>query len=121
MADNNNLRGKIPSFSSSTKAYFIDLSGNQFTGEIPGELLGLPELEFLYLDDNRLSGQIPFNFGNSTSLIDLYLQDNQLTGNIPAFNGFLPKISKYIIVKPFFHWHIYVNQSNIFYYFISNS
>lgn len=94
--NNNLLTGKLPKFNKSNKLYHVNLSDNQFEGKIPGKLLSLPSLEFLYLNQNFLTGEIPVNFGKSTSLIDLFLEDNLLTGSIPSFGGYLPKISKFL-------------------------
>ncbi|XP_039160935.1 receptor-like protein 33 [Eucalyptus grandis] len=57
----------------------IDLSTNQFEGEIPetiGNLIGLHA-------DNMLTGQIPSSLGNIEALESLDLSQNKLTGQVP--------------------------------------
>ena len=54
------------------------------TGEIPPELGGLSNLEWLYLNDNQLTGEIPTELGNLSNLQWLYLGGNLLTGCVPA-------------------------------------
>ncbi|KAL9230010.1 hypothetical protein vseg_005411 [Gypsophila vaccaria] len=61
----------------------IDLSDNDFTGEIPdniGQLLGLHGLN---LSHNRLTGHIPASLGSLSMLDFLDLSNNKLTGEIP--------------------------------------
>lgn len=82
---NNNFTGAI---SSSVCQWimlsFLDLSSNEFSGEIPhclGESLNV--LERLNLDNNLLSGEIPTTIGFLTSLGTLRLSNNGLSGGIP--------------------------------------
>ncbi|WVZ14209.1 hypothetical protein V8G54_011775 [Vigna mungo] len=62
----------------------IDLSNNQFSGEIPKEIIDLLELISLNLSRNNLMGKIPSNIGELTSLEFLDLSRNQLIGSIPS-------------------------------------
>ncbi|WOH05815.1 hypothetical protein DCAR_0625236 [Daucus carota subsp. sativus] len=61
----------------------IDLSSNNFTGEIPESLGTLKELELLNLSNNELTGPIPRSLANLTKLESLDLSQNKLTGVIP--------------------------------------
>ncbi|XVF03762.1 hypothetical protein REPUB_Repub05bG0021100 [Reevesia pubescens] len=61
----------------------IDLSSNQFTGEIPKELTNLQELVALNLSKNFLAGKIPRKIGQLRQLQSLDLSRNKLSGNIP--------------------------------------
>nr|XP_017254428.1 PREDICTED: receptor-like protein 12 [Daucus carota subsp. sativus] len=61
----------------------IDLSSNNFTGEIPESLGSLKELELLNLSNNELTGPIPQSLANLTKLESLDLSQNKLTGVIP--------------------------------------
>ncbi|CAJ1952956.1 unnamed protein product [Sphenostylis stenocarpa] len=62
----------------------IDLSSNNFSGEIPVELEILLELVSLNLSRNHLTGKIPLNIGKLASLEFLDLSRNQLVGSIPT-------------------------------------
>ncbi|KAJ9130956.1 hypothetical protein P3X46_033920 [Hevea brasiliensis] len=63
--------------------YSIDLSGNNFFGEIPKELMNLSGLQNLNLSRNELDGHIPWNIGKLKSLESLDLSKNDLYGSIP--------------------------------------
>ncbi|KAK4789344.1 hypothetical protein SAY86_020663 [Trapa natans] len=61
----------------------LDLSGNQFAGEIPSSLGYLTRLTYLRLNRNKLSGQIPSLVANLTGLSFLDLSFNNLSGPTP--------------------------------------
>ncbi|KAI3705034.1 hypothetical protein L1987_75264 [Smallanthus sonchifolius] len=61
----------------------IDLSNNNFQGEIPDIIGSLNSLIVLDLSHNSLNGQIPDTFGNLSEIESLDLSCNQLTGEIP--------------------------------------
>nr|GME04056.1 probable LRR receptor-like serine/threonine-protein kinase At3g47570 [Ipomoea batatas] len=77
----------------------LDLGGNGFYGEIPGEIIyfflnglqgklpasfaTLKNLEALHLGRNQLSGEIPPTYGNLSSIQLLALGGNHLKGKIP--------------------------------------
>ncbi|KAL1319471.1 hypothetical protein AAHE18_15G281400 [Arachis hypogaea] len=62
----------------------IDLSSNDFIGEIPNEIVFLVGLFSLNLSRNNLSGEIPSEIGNITSLESLDLSKNHISGTIPS-------------------------------------
>ncbi|CAJ2633643.1 unnamed protein product [Trifolium pratense] len=62
----------------------IDLSRNNFEGEIPNAIGELHALKGLNLSHNRLVGHIPQSIGNLTNLESLDLSSNMLAGVIPA-------------------------------------
>ncbi|KAI3906940.1 hypothetical protein MKW92_001899 [Papaver armeniacum] len=62
----------------------IDLSSNNFEGEIPEEIGLLKGLSMLNLSHNRLSGNIPLSVGSMNSLESLDLSFNKLSGLIPS-------------------------------------
>lgn len=82
---NNNLQGSIPDELS--KYDIVDLSDNEFTGNIPfqfGNNIAYFDFELregvtqiLYLNDNMLTGSIPPNF---SSILDLNVSNNNLSG-----------------------------------------
>ncbi|KAK9673132.1 hypothetical protein RND81_12G148500 [Saponaria officinalis] len=61
----------------------IDLSSNDFHGEIPNNLVNLNALKVLNLSHNALSGKIPRSIENLRQLESLDLCCNALTGTIP--------------------------------------
>jgi hypothetical protein len=61
----------------------LDLSNNNFTGEIPKVIGKLKALQQLNLSHNSLTGHIQSSLGNLTNLESLDLSSNLLTGRIP--------------------------------------
>ncbi|OMP04478.1 hypothetical protein COLO4_09602 [Corchorus olitorius] len=61
----------------------IDLSDNNFSGEIPEGVVKLQYLVSLNLSHNHLSGRIPEGIGGIKSLESLDFSENQLYGSIP--------------------------------------
>ncbi|KAH9779606.1 Receptor-like protein 47 [Citrus sinensis] len=61
----------------------IDLSSNQFQGEIPQVLGDFKSLIVLNLSHNGLTGSIPVSFANMIVLESLDLSSNKLHGRIP--------------------------------------
>ncbi|XP_057789477.1 receptor-like protein 7 [Salvia miltiorrhiza] len=62
----------------------IDLSCNNFGGEIPNAIGDLGSLHQLNLSHNALNGSIPNTFGKLRNLESLDLSGNRLTGPIPV-------------------------------------
>nr|XP_034911600.1 receptor-like protein 9DC3 [Populus alba] len=65
----------------------LDLSNNNFTGEIPKVIGKLKALQQLNLSHNYLAGHIQSSLGNLTNLESLDLSSNLLTGRIPTELG----------------------------------
>ncbi|KAJ7973618.1 Leucine-rich repeat receptor-like protein [Quillaja saponaria] len=61
----------------------LDLSHNQFSGEIPFKITELRSLQALFLSHNHLTGEIPARIGNLTYLQVIDLSHNSLSGSIP--------------------------------------
>ncbi|XP_044473173.1 receptor-like protein EIX2 isoform X2 [Mangifera indica] len=61
----------------------IDLSKNNFSGEIPIEVTDLLELQSLNLSHNSFTGKIPRNIGAMSLLESIDFSRNQLSGEIP--------------------------------------
>ena len=93
--DENKIRGAIPDDFGKTKTeggetrvnlqYLeeLNLSKNEFNGEIPKNLFNIASLKSLVLGKNELEGDIPSEVGNLTELKELDLSENNLTGNLP--------------------------------------
>nr|GMD61796.1 receptor-like protein 12 [Ipomoea batatas] len=62
----------------------MDLSSNNFIGDIPIDLTNLLRLRSLNLSRNNLTGNIPTEMGNMKLLESLDLSRNQLSGKIPS-------------------------------------
>ncbi|XP_044473238.1 receptor-like protein EIX2 [Mangifera indica] len=62
----------------------IDLSKNNFSGEVPMEVTDLLALQSLNLSHNSLTGRIPENIGAMSFLESIDLSGNQLSGEIPS-------------------------------------
>ena len=66
----------------------LDLSSNDFTGEIPASLSNCTYLNTIRLDQNQLTGQIPANLSQLPRLKLFSVANNLLTGQVPIFaNG----------------------------------
>ncbi|GAY61726.1 hypothetical protein CUMW_212230 [Citrus unshiu] len=61
----------------------LDLSSNEFSGEIPWEVGHLQHIRALNLSNNLLSGAIPESFSNLKMIESLDLSCNKLSGRIP--------------------------------------
>jgi hypothetical protein len=89
---NNNFTGEIPKVIGKLKALQqLNLSHNSLTGHIQSSLGILTNLESLDLSSNFLTGRIPMQLGGLTFLAILNLSHNQLEGPIPSgkqFNTF---------------------------------
>ncbi|KAJ9539878.1 hypothetical protein OSB04_026384 [Centaurea solstitialis] len=78
------VKGQQLSFERISNDYtIVDLSSNNFEGEIPNEICSLNSLIVLNLSSNNLNGQIPHAIGNLSEIESLDLSGNQLTGKIP--------------------------------------
>ncbi|XVE86935.1 hypothetical protein DITRI_Ditri18aG0075100 [Diplodiscus trichospermus] len=71
----------------------INLSDNLFVGELPN--FEFENLEVLQLSNNNFSGDIPLSYGRIQSLKVLSLGGNLLNGKIPAFLGNLTELTHF--------------------------
>ncbi|CAM0942615.1 unnamed protein product [Alopecurus aequalis] len=87
------LSGPIsPSLGNLTFIKTLNLSTNDFTGELP-PLNRLHKLQHLLLKQNSLQGTIPGTLTNCSNLKRLDLSGNSLIGEIPLNIGFLSQLS----------------------------
>jgi Leucine Rich repeats (2 copies) len=61
----------------------LDLSGNQFSSEIPSSIGQLTNLVKLHLHRNRLEGSIPIELGMLSSAYTIRINDNDISGSVP--------------------------------------
>ncbi|GJM84767.1 hypothetical protein PR202_ga00471 [Eleusine coracana subsp. coracana] len=64
---------------------YVTLSGNAFTGELPGHWSQLKKLAYLHLERNMITGTIPASYGGMVALQDLSLASNRLVGTLHGF------------------------------------
>ncbi|KAJ6676209.1 LRR RECEPTOR-LIKE SERINE/THREONINE-PROTEIN KINASE-RELATED [Salix viminalis] len=89
----NQFTGEIPYNIGFLQVATLSLQGNNLTGRIP-EVIGLMQaLAVLDLSDNELVGPIPAILGNLSYTGKLYLHGNKLTGPIPPELGNMSKLS----------------------------
>ncbi|GKV45920.1 hypothetical protein SLEP1_g52945 [Rubroshorea leprosula] len=74
----------------------LDLSNNQFEGEIPKSFWSgnLSSLRILNLAKNKLSGTIPTSIELLSKLEGLYVSKNKLNGTVPKSIGLLSKLER---------------------------
>lgn len=77
-----NLSSSI--FAPNCSLQVLDLSTNELSGHVPGEISNCQSLVILYLSGNNFTGQIPSEIGNISSLEGLFLGDNKFSRDIPA-------------------------------------
>ncbi|KAG0614658.1 hypothetical protein M758_6G193700 [Ceratodon purpureus] len=84
--DNNKLSGDLSplAFSKLPNLEFLNLSSNNFTGEIPETISSCKKIYTLDLSFNSISGIMPSALGNLTKLFELRLKGNKLTGMDPS-------------------------------------
>ncbi|KAF7847232.1 hypothetical protein BT93_L3171 [Corymbia citriodora subsp. variegata] len=83
-----------PSFSLCSRLQWLDISINNFVGELPELSPGFANLRFLNLSCNNFTGEIPASFGRLPALSTLSLYANLLNGTIPSFLGNLSELTQ---------------------------
>ncbi|XP_012470987.1 receptor-like protein EIX2 [Gossypium raimondii] len=91
----NNFQGQLPhGLRNLSSLRYLNLYWNNFNSSIPSWLYGFTSLEFLNLGSNYFHGSISNGFQNLTSLTTLDLSDNELTGDVPNSMGSLCSLKK---------------------------
>ncbi|XP_058111940.1 receptor-like protein 53 [Magnolia sinica] len=92
---NNQFHGDIPESVGNLKSLIVlNISYNHFTGRIPASFENIKALESLDLSHNNVSGEIPWQLKKLNFLAVLDLSQNLLVGSIPQgqqFNTFTNK------------------------------
>ncbi|KAL4633597.1 hypothetical protein ACB092_04G133600 [Castanea dentata] len=84
-ASENNFNGPISSsmFGTNCSLQVLDLSENNFTDQVPGNISNCRSLVILNLSSNNFTGKIPAEMGSISSLQALYLGNNSFSNDIP--------------------------------------
>ncbi|KAH0654327.1 hypothetical protein KY289_032005 [Solanum tuberosum] len=84
----NHFSGSISSICKNTigAATSLDLSHNQFSGEVPDCWMNMSNLAVLNLAYNNFSGKVPLSLGSLTNLEALYIRQNNFRGMLPSFS-----------------------------------
>uniref|UniRef100_A0A0D9VIB7 Receptor kinase-like protein Xa21 n=1 Tax=Leersia perrieri TaxID=77586 RepID=A0A0D9VIB7_9ORYZ len=80
---NNQFSGQIPALGNLQKMHFLNLSFNSLDGPIPDSLTNCSNLRIIDLYSNSLEGEIPLKIDLLSDLLDLIIAHNQFTGVIP--------------------------------------
>ena len=84
VSDNQDLRGYLPEFYSSSPLKNLSLGRTSFSGKLPASIGYLNSLNELLIESCNFSGHIPPSIGNLTQLTTLVLVANYFTGQIPS-------------------------------------
>ncbi|KAG5574065.1 hypothetical protein H5410_063831 [Solanum commersonii] len=95
LQNNDQLSGYFPKtkWNSSASLVELDLSGVNFSCNLPESIGYLTSLHSLSLKKCNLRGPIPESLSNLTHILDLDLSDNSLNGTIPSGMFSLPSLS----------------------------
>ena len=77
------MHGSIPFGIDRLSLIFFDISGNDFTGTIPKDILLINGLVSLDLHANLFTGTIPEEHGDISNLSKIRFEQNFLSGTIP--------------------------------------
>ncbi|XP_027185101.1 probable LRR receptor-like serine/threonine-protein kinase At3g47570 [Coffea eugenioides] len=72
----------------------LDMSANNFHGELPHEFVGLRRLKLFNLSVNNLEGELPWWIGSFPQLLRLSLSNNSFIGLIPSSISNMSKLEE---------------------------
>ena len=85
---NNQLSGDLPNcFMQWHNLIVLNLANNNLSGEIPYSMGSLKKLTVLDLSNNNFLGELPLSLQNCTMLSFINLRDNSFSGKLPAWMG----------------------------------
>jgi len=94
----NNFKGQIPSeLGHIVNLDTLDLSYNEFSGPVPPTIGDLEHLLQLNLSKNHLIGSVPSEFGNLRSVQVIDISSNNLSGYLPEELGQLQNLDSLIL------------------------
>lgn len=83
---NNNFEGSLPDVKRVGALKSLFLSGNQFSGSIPGDSFSnMMSLKKVHLAHNQFEGPIPWSLVELPRLLELRLEGNKFSARIPNF------------------------------------
>jgi len=91
---NNQLTGMIPNNILVPYIKYVDISGNDLSGDIPEVMGGWMAIENLILANNSMGGDIPPELGDLCELTELQLEGNSFGGELPTQLTMLNNLKK---------------------------
>ena len=91
-ANNNQLSGELPSTISMANLTDLVLYANKIFGELPS--FNSPMLQTLELSSNQFTGQLSDGLSQNTGLKELVVSRNMLTGTLPSSYGAFRKMQR---------------------------
>ncbi|KAI4344184.1 hypothetical protein L6164_011439 [Bauhinia variegata] len=97
----NNFSGELPEelVMGGNSLEFLKLSNNHLNGTISSAKSNLGALKILRLDNNHFTGSISTVFFNSSPLTVLDLSNNDLNGNLPTWIGNFQRLSSLVLSR----------------------
>ncbi|XP_044469679.1 receptor-like protein 15 [Mangifera indica] len=111
----NNFSGELPNgfLNGCFSLKFLKLSNNKFQGQIFPRHMNLTQLQWLYLDNNNFSGKIGNGLLNATSLVVLDISNNKVSGQIPHWIGKFSIISHLVMSNNLLEGSLPIELSNL--------
>lgn len=93
----NEFTGNLGEFRNCSKSLQqLHIDGNSLSGHIPQELYSLSSLEQLSLSSNNISGDLSNNLSKLSNLKTLVISGNQFSGPLPNVFGNLTKLEQFV-------------------------
>ncbi|KAL4576304.1 hypothetical protein LXL04_012396 [Taraxacum kok-saghyz] len=111
---NCNFQGVLPTSigNLSDQLTFLQIGGNQLSGNLPSSIGNLVGLKTLVLEHNLFTGKIPFTIGNLLNLQVAIFNRNQFSGRIPDAIGNLSSLNLLDLVYNKLEWNIPTSLGN---------